>query len=295
MHVKAYPIGSLQAVLNKSSYKISLYVFGMLTLFGVLFGRLVCAWLCPFGLVQDLMYKIKLGPKKKNLPGHTYLRWLRFAVLGILVLALPALLVNHAGVGSPWFCEWICPSGTLLGGIPLTLLNAEFRAAIGFRFAWKVALLVLFLVGSVVYYRPFCKYLCPLGAFYGALNPVSTYRIEVDVAKCVKCHSCQKACGMDISTFETPNSMDCIRCGDCLAACPTGALQTTWGKVRQDASSRFLIDDVALQKESRATETTGATQKYSIAILVLGLLLLVGILAVPSLAVSSCTATSPQE
>ena len=60
------PIGSLQAVLDSRNYKISLYVFGFLTVFGVLFGRLVCGWMCPFGLVQDLLYKIKTKFKKKT-------------------------------------------------------------------------------------------------------------------------------------------------------------------------------------------------------------------------------------
>ena len=267
----ACPIGSLQAVLNKSSFKISLYVFGLLSMFGVLFGRLVCGWMCPFGLVQDLLHKIKLGPKRKNLPGHHYLRYLRYVVLVVMVLLLPAVFVGASGVGQPWFCEWICPSGTLLGGIPLVAINAEFRSVIGLRFFWKLALLLVILLGSVVFYRPFCKYLCPLGAIYGLFNPVSTYRIEVDASKCVKCRACQRACGMDIATFQTPNSMDCIRCGDCVHACPTGALQTTWGKMGTRVASRCFIDD---EPEVRST---GATRNLALSsTTLLGALLVVG-------------------
>ena len=77
----ACPIGSLQAVLDSRNYKISLYVFGLLTAFGVLFGRLVCGWMCPFGFVQDLFYRIRTKFKKKNLPGHKYLRYVRFVLL----------------------------------------------------------------------------------------------------------------------------------------------------------------------------------------------------------------------
>ena len=127
--------------------------------------------------MQDLLYKIKLGPKNKNLPGHQRLRHLRFAVLGILVLTLPAFAMSASGVGQPWFCEWLCPSGTLLGGIPLVLLNDSFRAIIGFRFAWKMLFLIALCLCSIWYYRPFCKYLCPLGALYGLFNPVSTYSL----------------------------------------------------------------------------------------------------------------------
>ena len=158
----ACPIGSLQAVLNSSAYKVSLYVFGLLSMFGVLFGRLVCGWMCPFGLVQDLLYKIKVGGKKKNLPGHKYLRYLRFVVLAVMVIALPALVISENGVGQPWFCEWICPSGTLLGGIPLVALNESFREIIGFRFFWKMAILVACCLGSIWYFRPFLPARCHL-------------------------------------------------------------------------------------------------------------------------------------
>ncbi|MBR1830783.1 MAG: 4Fe-4S binding protein [Atopobiaceae bacterium] len=268
------PIGSLQAVLNSGSFKISLYVFGLLSMFGVLFGRLVCAWMCPFGLFQDLLYKIKIGPKKKNLPGHKYLRWLRFVVLAVMVIALPALIVSDGGSGQPWFCEWICPSGTLLGGIPLVALNEEFRAIIGFRFAWKMAILVLCTVGAIIYYRPFCKYLCPLGAIYGLFNPVSTYRLEIDTSKCIKCHACQRACGMDISTFETPNSMDCIRCGDCIAACPTGAIESTWGKAQKQIRSRCFVDDEAVVEAAAAPATNSVVKPGTLRFI--GILMLVG-------------------
>jgi len=269
----ACPIGSLQAVLNSSSYKISLYVFGLLTMFGVLFGRLVCGWMCPFGLFQDLLYKIKVGPKNKNLPGHTYLRYLRYVVLVVMVIALPALVANEAGAGQPWFCEWICPSGTLLGGIPLVALNEEFRAVIGFRFAWKMAILVLCTVGAVVYYRPFCKYLCPLGAIYGVFNPVSTYRLEIDPDKCIKCRACQRACGMDIATFENPNSMDCIRCGDCIAACPKGAISSTWGQVEQKVRTRCFIDD---EQSNVATVATPISEKDEKIVRIMGIMMAVG-------------------
>ncbi len=255
------PIGSLQAVLNKGTYKVSLYVVGLLSMFGVLFGRLVCSWMCPFGLVQDLLHKIPIGPKQKNLPGHKILRWLRFVVLAVLVVALPILIVDATGTGQPWFCEWLCPSGTLLGGIPLTIVNEEFRKIIGFRFFWKVGLLVLFCLGAIWYYRPFCKYLCPLGAIYGVFNPVSTYRLEIDTNKCVKCHACQRACGMDIATFETPNSMDCIRCGDCMKACPTGAISSTWSVFGQQVKSRCFIDDETEAKRIETMASEGAASQ----------------------------------
>ena len=93
-----------------------------------------------------------------------------------------------------------------------------------------VLLLILFV--SIKYYRPFCKYVCPLGAIYGVFNPIALYRFSVDEAKCIHCGKCKSVCGMDIPVWEKPNSFDCIRCGDCKAACPTGAIQSTLDQLR---------------------------------------------------------------
>ena len=224
----ACPIGSLQAVMDSGTFKFSCYVFGFLILFGTCLGRFICGWLCPFGLAQDLLHKVPLFKKRKNLPGHRWLVWLKYVVLALFVLILPATVaVTVTGMGEPWFCKYLCPSGTLFGGLPLIGANPGLRAAAGALFRWKLAILLVVVILSVKYYRPFCKYLCPLGAVYGCFNPIALYRLRVDEEKCVKCSACQKACGMDIPVWEKPNSMECIRCGDCRAACPTGAIETT--------------------------------------------------------------------
>lgn len=220
------PIGSLQAVLSSPKFTVSCYVFGFLILFGSLFGRLVCGWLCPFGLVQDLIYKIPFPVKKKNMPGHKYLRYLKWGILVVFVCLLPAVVTGIAGVGDPWFCKYICPSGTLFGALPLITVNEGLRAAVGKLFQWKVLILVAVLLWSVVYYRPFCKYLCPLGAWYGSFHPLSLYRFHIDKDACISCGACQKACKMDIPVWKQPNSPECIRCQDCRHVCPTGAIKT---------------------------------------------------------------------
>lgn len=221
------PIGSLQAVLDSAHFKASCYVLGFLMLFGSILGRFVCGFLCPFGFFQDLLYKIPVFKKCKNFKGHTYFIKLKYIILLLFVIVLPSFVVDVVGSGTPWFCEYICPSGTLMGGIPLTLLRPDLRAAAGIRFAWKMFLLVIILLLSMKWYRPFCKYLCPLGAIYSVFNSFSLYRFEVDQHKCIKCGKCQKVCNMDIKTFEKPNSPECIRCGNCKRECPMQAIQIT--------------------------------------------------------------------
>ena len=220
----ACPIGSLQATLNSRSYKISMYIVGLLVIFGTFLGRFVCGFLCPFGLIQDLLYKIPFFKKIRRLPGERALRFLRFVFLAIFVILLPMFVIDVTGLGEPWFCKWICPVGTLEGGVPLVLLNKAMRASAGFIFRWKIAILAFTLVFSVVIYRPFCRYVCPLGAIYGIFNKISIYRFKIDENKCTKCGACQKICKLDIPVYKNPNSMDCIRCGECKAACPHNAI-----------------------------------------------------------------------
>ena len=133
----ACPIGSLQAELAAREIRFPFYVTGFLLAFGALFGRFVCGFLCPFGWVQDLLYKIpsrKIGAFRYD----RLLRYLKFVVLAVLVILLPSIVKNAAGVGTPWFCKWVCPSGTLFAGIPLLLANPTLRAVVGFIFSWKM-------------------------------------------------------------------------------------------------------------------------------------------------------------
>lgn len=229
----ACPIGSLQAVLGSRKYQFSFYIVGFLMVVGAVFGRFVCGWLCPFGLVQDFLYKIPFFRKRKLLPGDRYLKYLKYLLLVGFVILLPLFAVDFVGQGSPWFCKWVCPSGTLTAGIPLVLANKPLQAAVGWLYAWKVLLLVLLLLLSVWVYRPFCRYLCPLGAIYGLFNPIAFYKIKIDTEKCTSCGACQKACPFHIPTWQTPNSPDCIRCGDCVKACPHQAVSSGFGTIQK--------------------------------------------------------------
>ena len=206
--------------------------------FGTLFGRLVCGWMCPFGLVQELLHKIPFPKKRRNLPGHRVLVYLKYLVLVLFVIVLPLGIRDRFGLGKPWFCALLCPSGTLFAGIPLLVKNPAMRQTLGGLFALKLSLLLLFLLLSVLTYRPFCKYVCPLGAFYGCFNRVSVSRMRVDPEKCTRCGACRAACGMDVKVWESPNHAECIRCGACKAACPAGAITSTFDELRASYKKR---------------------------------------------------------
>ncbi|MGN0778489.1 MAG: 4Fe-4S binding protein [Aristaeellaceae bacterium] len=227
----ACPIGALQAVTGSMDFSFSFYVVGFLLAVGVLLGRLVCGFLCPFGLLQELIHKIPTP--KFRLP--KWPRYIKYIILVVFVGIMPVAVTNFMGMGDPAFCKYICPSGTLLGGIPLITANENLRDMLGWLFSWKVFLLVGTVVGCVLVYRFFCKVICPLGAIYGVLNKVSVYHLEVDESKCVHCGKCARVCKMDVNPVLTPDSAECIRCGACAAACPKGAIRIGFGlrKVRQ--------------------------------------------------------------
>ena len=229
--VASCPIGSLQAVISSRNFKFSFYVVGFMVFIGAIFGRFVCGWLCPFGLLQDLLHKIPFPKKIKTFKGDKLLRNLKYVILLVFVIILPMCLVDITGLGDPWFCKFICPAGTLEGGIPLTVMNESLRKALGFLWAWKFVILVLILVLSVIIYRPFCKYLCPLGGVYSLFNGISVFRLRFDENKCVSCNKCSKVCKMNVDPTKNPDHTECIRCGLCVEACPTNAL--TSGFVNQ--------------------------------------------------------------
>lgn len=220
----ACPIGAMQAVIGNWNFKFAFYVAGFLMFVGALIGRFVCGWLCPFGLVQDLLHKIPFPKKMKTFRGDKLLRKLKYVILIVFVILLPLFLVDVIGQGSPYFCKLICPVGTLEGGIPLVLLNKTLRGTIGWLYAWKNVLLFATIFLSIIIYRPFCKYICPLGAIYSVFNPISVFRYRIDQEKCTNCGACAKVCKMQVNPVQNANHPECIRCGQCKKTCPTGAI-----------------------------------------------------------------------
>ena len=209
------PIGAMQAVAG-SGGKFGFYAAGVTILIGLLLGRAVCGFLCPFGLIQELLNKI---PSPKISLPKKFLR-VKFFLLIIFVLTLPVA----TEFGEPTFCEYICPAGTLEAGLPLIAVHEEFRDVLGKLFALKISVLTAVLVGSVLIHRFFCRVMCPLGAIYGLLNRYGLYRLHFAADKCIGCGRCKKNCPLELDPTTDFNSVECVRCGRCVSSCPTMAL-----------------------------------------------------------------------
>ena len=248
----ACPIGSFQAVVGSSKFSFSYYITGFLILLGVLLGRFICGFMCPFGWFQELLHKI---PTKKfttkKLKGLTFIK---YAVLLIMVVLLPALVVNDVGMGDPFFCKYLCPQGVLEGAIPQAAVDPGIRDALGSLFSWKLGILIAVVVLSVLFYRPFCKWLCPLGALYALLNKVSLLGMKVDKHKCVSCGKCAKACKMDVDVTKSPDHTECIRCGMCVRACPTQAVKYRYGLCKEKENGCTVKKAENQEKKSNEKE-----------------------------------------
>lgn len=230
--IAACPIGALQALLNQRGYHVPFAALGFLFLFGSLLGRFVCGWLCPFGLVQDLIHKIPILKKRKRLPGHHILKYGKYAVL-VLLVGVGSLFLFEGFAKVPAFCKFLCPSGTLFGALPLLGANEGLRGQAGGAFLWKLGILIGIILLSVKVYRPFCQYLCPLGAIYGLFNRFSLVQIHWEEERCVSCMACEEACPLALSREEISRSTECIRCGKCVDVCPQKCLRFCGGRMER--------------------------------------------------------------
>ncbi|MBQ9762442.1 MAG: 4Fe-4S binding protein [Oscillospiraceae bacterium] len=222
------PLGALQNALRDSNKTIPFYIIGILMLYGFLFGRFICGFLCPFGLIQDLLHKIKTPKIKKNRLTRTA-SYFKYVLLAYLVISLP-LTYAVQNYPLPGFCKYICPSGILLGAVGLLSneFNHDLFRSLGPLFTWKFLLLVIFIVGAVFIYRFFCRFFCPLGALYGLFNKISWLGVKMDNSKCTNCGLCVGTCDMDIRHV---GDHECISCGKCVNVCPTNAISYKGPKI----------------------------------------------------------------
>lgn len=226
--VGACPLGSLQNAIASSAERPAFYVVGLLLLFGLLLGRVICGFLCPFGLIQELLHKIPTKKLHKSRVTRALTR-VKYVLLGALVIAVPAWFAFRR-VPLPAFCKYVCPAGTLEGALLLLLHpgNGALRELAGGLFWWKLAVLVPILAVCVFVFRAFCRFLCPLGALYGMLSKLALLGVKLDRKRCTACGACVRACPMDIRRV---GDSECVHCGSCIDVCPTKAISFKAGKI----------------------------------------------------------------
>lgn len=198
---------------------------GTVLIVGALVGRLMCGWVCPFGFVTDLLYKIP--SPKFDLPAWT--GYIKYVVLVLTVVLFPFLWGENTTAS---FCRF-CPASALQITLPGFITGGFAGTTI-----WtiiKVAILAIILILAIFSSRSFCKVLCPIGAMLGPLNYVSFWAMSLPAKRpCTGCAKCDKVCPVNgqpmsrISKGMAPNRVDeCIVCHDCQGVCPHRAPKET--------------------------------------------------------------------
>lgn len=202
----ACPVGVL---VNFSTLRIFPFVaLGIIGLAGTLFGRLWCGFVCPFGLLQDLLHKIP--GRKVRLP--RFLGYTKWVLLGGLVFAIP-FVYPHLNVS---YCT-LCPVGTLESAIPWAIMGASSPWRV--MFMVRVAVLLGIIALATIASRSFCRVFCPLGAMLSLFNRFSFWRIGQENESCNTCGQCAKRCPVEIDPMAEMNNGECVRCLDCTARC----------------------------------------------------------------------------
>lgn len=173
------------------------------------FQRAFCGYICPLGFLQELFGKLgRIIFKKRfvlNQKIDFYLRFIKYLILIFTVyfsFKLSNLIIRPF---DPWVAYNHITSGELFVSFSIGTL-----------------ILLISLLGSMLYDRFFCKYLCPLGAFISLFNRVSIFKINRNASTCIKCHKCNNVCPMNINVEEssTLNNPECINCSECVNICP---------------------------------------------------------------------------
>ncbi|MCR5089671.1 MAG: redoxin family protein [Oscillospiraceae bacterium] len=239
--IGACPLGALQNAIGTTNKQIGFYVFGILMLYGLILGRTICGWLCPLGLIQELLYKLPT-PKLKKSRATRALSWLKYMILAVFAIGITAWYGIAHGVALPGFCKYICPVGTFEGAI--FLLSNPARSGdfsmLGVLFTRKFIIMLIIGLACVFCYRSFCRFICPLGAIYGLFCKVAIIGVKVDATRCNGCGSCVRSCKMDVRHV---GDHECIHCARCMDVCNQKAISLKAGKITLLAPEGGCVDD----------------------------------------------------
>jgi ferredoxin-type protein NapH len=214
----ACPIGVIGQFSAIGVFPLS--VIGIIAVAGLVAGRFLCGWACPFGLVQDLLYRVPYV--KFSIPAWT--RFIKYGVLALLVIAVPYFFSPAFPL---YFCR-LCPVATVESAIPWAIINGTADVL---TLSFRLGLLFLIIVLAMGHKRFFCKVLCPLGASLSLFNRFAAIFPQRN-DKCIDCKTCNKTCPMETKSARfgvyDDRAEECISCLDCQKKCPTDAIRL-WG------------------------------------------------------------------
>lgn len=207
---------SLYSFMNNGSFiqKVfsgTMVLFALTLVLALLFRRSFCGLLCPFGALQEFFAMSGKKIFKRNFEVNKNLdKYLRYAKYVILLITV-VYAWKTAGLWMSPYDPWAAYAHLSEGISSLISENL-----VGF------ILLAVTIVGSILYDRFFCKYLCPMGALYGIISKISPHKIVRNETKCISCNLCTKSCPMniDVAKESSITSAECINCQLCLLSCP---------------------------------------------------------------------------
>lgn len=208
----------------------------------LVFGRIYCSIICPLGILQDIIGWVGKKVKKNRYTFSKAVSWLRYTMLGVMVVALVA------GIGS--IVQLLAPYSAF-GRIATTLLQPLYKmgnnvlAAISEHYdnyafyhtetgvpnitiVLAIACVTLVVLAVLAYRngRTYCNTICPVGTVLSFLSRFSWMKIQFDADKCKNCSLCTKNCKaacIDFKNHQVDYSR-CVVCGDCIESCKFGAL-----------------------------------------------------------------------
>lgn len=209
----------------------------------LIFGRIYCSVICPLGILQDIFGWLGKKAKKNRYTFSKAISWLRYTMLGIMVIAVVV------GIGS--IVQLLAPYSAF-GRIATTLLQplykmgnnvlaniseyydsyAFYNVETGLPNNTTVLLIaaITLVVLAVLAWRngrTYCNTICPVGTLLSFLSRFSFLKIQFNADKCKNCSLCTKNCKascIDFKNHEVDYSR-CVVCGDCIESCKFGALE----------------------------------------------------------------------
>ncbi|MCS5422732.1 MULTISPECIES: 4Fe-4S binding protein [Psychrilyobacter] len=215
----------------KKTFYSNIILVGGSTFLVVTLGRIFCGWICALGTLQDIFGKIgmKIFKKRYNVPKSldSTLRYLKYIVLiGIIYFTWRTgqLVINSM---DPF--------------VAYSHITAGWEELLG-EYLLGFGILMGMLLSSLFYDRLFCRYLCPLGAYYAILGRFSLLKIERDKNTCINCNKCDRGCpvGLDIASVNTVDKGECIGCMTCVEVCPTAKKSLEVNLMKKKISSGKL-------------------------------------------------------